>query len=86
MPYQPKVPASSNCVTYTSSAIYATLPTNSGVTPPSSGTGTRTSTGTGPSNTSGGNNGSATGIKVESAVLSMGVGAVGIVFAVLALA
>ena len=95
MPYQPKVPASSNCVTYTSSAIYAALPTASGATPSPSGassgttrtSGTKTSSGTGPSNTSGGSStGSAAGIKVGSAVLSMGVGAVGVVFAVLALA
>jgi len=97
MPYQPRVPASSNCVTYTSSAIYAALPTASGILPSSSGvssgvssirsTGTRTSSGTGPSNTAGGSNtDSATGIRVGSAVLSLGVGAVGVVFAVLALA
>jgi hypothetical protein len=97
MPYQPKVPASSNCVTYTSSAIYAALPTASGVTSPSSGTSsgtphpgssTKTSTGTGkgPTNTSGGSTGSAAGVKVGSAILSLGVGAVGVVFAVLALA
>ena len=91
MPYQPKVPASSNCVTYTSSVIYA-APTPSGAPPGSSGsssirsTGTRTSTGTGPSNTSEGSSGSAVGIKVGSAVLSMGIGAVGVLFAVLTLA
>jgi hypothetical protein len=96
MPYQPRVPASSNCVTYTSSVIYTALPTASGL-PSSSGhssgvssvrpTGTKTSSGTGPSNTAGGSNsGSAAGIKVGSTILSFGVGAVGVVFAVLALA
>jgi len=96
MPYTPKVPASSNCVTYTSSAIYAALPTATGIIPsPSSsgvstrpsGTNTKTSSGSGPSNTSGGSNsGSAAGLKIGSAILSFGVGAVGVVFAVLALA
>lgn len=59
IPYTPKVPASSNCVTYTSSAIYAALPTVSSSVPASSGhsstpkpssSGTKTGT-TGPSNT-----------------------------------
>ena len=96
MPYTPKVPASSNCVTYTSSAIYAALPTVTGIIPSPSGsssgvssrsTGTKTSSGSGPSNTAGGSNsGSAAGLKVGSAILSFGVGAVGVVFAVLALA
>jgi len=96
IPYTPKVPASSNCVTYTSSAIYAALPTASGIVPASSGqssggsvrsTGTRTSGTAGPSNTaSGSNTGSAANIKVGSAILSVGVGAIGVVFAVLALA
>lgn len=56
IPYQPRVPASSGCVTYTSSVLYAALPTPSGVTPASSvrSGGTRTSA-TGPSNTAGGN-------------------------------
>jgi len=91
IPYQPKVPASSNCVTYTSSVIYGSLPT-SGVTPSPSGissrpTGTRTSSGSGPANTAqGGSSGSAVGIKVGSAILSMGIGAVGVVFAILVLA
>ena len=86
MPYQPKVPASSNCVTHTSSVIYAALPTSSGATPPSS-SGTRTST-TRPSNTAEGSNGNngAASLEVGSTVLSVGVGAVGVVFAVLALA
>jgi hypothetical protein len=55
IPYTPKVPASSNCVTYTSSVLYASLPTSS--VPSSSGhsstvhsSGTKTGT-TGPSNT-----------------------------------
>ena len=78
MPYQPKVPASSNCVTYTSEAIYAALPTGS-TSPSLSGsgvssvrsTGTRTSTGTGPSNTgsssgASGNGGSPTGLMISS--------------------
>jgi len=83
MPYQPKVPASSNCVTYTSSAIYAALPTPSGVNPsPSSGTntrttGTKTGTGSGPANTgsSGSNtsNGSAAGLAVSSLTSLLGV-------------
>ncbi|KAF9647020.1 hypothetical protein BDM02DRAFT_3098834 [Thelephora ganbajun] len=85
MPYQPKVPASSNCVTYTSSAIYAALPTVSGVTPSghSSGvssirsTGTRTGT-TGPSNTgtssgSGSNSGSPTTLAISSLTSLLGV-------------
>jgi len=57
IPYTPKVPASSNCVTYTSSAIYASLPTVSSLLPSSSGksstvrsSGTRTGT-SGPTNT-----------------------------------
>ena len=73
MPYQPKVPASSNCVTYTSSQIFAALPTASGLTPSSGvsslrSTGTRTSTGTGPSNTGGssGSNGSPTNLAISS--------------------
>jgi len=91
IPYQPKVPASSNCVTYTSSVLYASLPTSSGAKPSSSGSvrssGTKTGSGSGPSNTSGSNNtGSAASIKVGSAILSMGIGAVGVVLAVLALA
>lgn len=57
IPYTPKVPASSNCVTYTSSLLYASLPTSS-VVPSSTGksssvhtsSGTKTGT-TGPSNT-----------------------------------
>ena len=92
MPYQPTVPASSNCVTYTSSAIYNALPTPSATTPPSSSssvrpTSTRTST-PGPTNTTGGNtsNSGAAGVKVGSAILSVGLGAVGVIFAVLALA
>lgn len=90
IPYQPKVPASSNCVTYTSSSIYAALPTVGGVSSPSSSvsgvsTGTRASSGSGPSNTAG-NNTSTASIKVGSALLSMAVGAVGIALGVLALA
>ena len=93
MPYEPRVPASSNCVTYTSSAIYNALPTTSSTTPlPSSSpsvrsTSTRTST-TGPSSTAGGNssNGGTASLKVGSAILSVGLGAVGVIFAVLALA
>lgn len=59
IPYTPKVPASSNCVSYTSSAIYAALPTVSSSVPASSGhsstpksssSGTKTGS-TGPSNT-----------------------------------
>jgi hypothetical protein len=60
IPYTPKVPASSNCVTYTSSAIYAALPTVSSSVPASSSgrsstsrsssSGTKTGS-TGPSNT-----------------------------------
>ena len=89
IPYQPKVPASSNCVTYTSSVLYASLPTPSSVAPASSirSGGTRTSA-TGPSNTAGGkavNNGSAK-FKLGYGILSLGVGAVGVVFAVFALA
>ena len=94
MPYTPKVPASSNCVSYTSSAIYAALPTATGIIPSSSSgsgtvrpTGTKTSSGSGPSNTAGGStSSSAAGLKVGSAILSFGVGAVGVVFAVFALA
>jgi len=83
IPYTPKVPASSNCVTYTSSAIYAALPTVSSSNPSSSGapgvsTGTRTSSGSGPANTgstsgSNGNNGSATGLTISSLTSLMGV-------------
>ena len=79
MPYQPKVPASSNCVTYTSSAIYSALPTASSL-PASSGssvrsTGTRTSTGTGPSNTgsSSGSSGSPTNLAISSLTSLFGV-------------
>ena len=64
IPYQPKVPASSNCVTYTSSVLYASLPTVSSVPPASSGhsstvhsSGTKTGT-TGPSNTGSSSNSS----------------------------
>jgi hypothetical protein len=82
MPYQPKVPASSNCVTYTSSAIYASLPTAS--TPAGSSgsslrsSGSRTSTGTGPSNTgsssgASGNNGSPTSLAISSLTSLFGV-------------
>jgi hypothetical protein len=61
VPYQPKVPASSNCVTYTSSALYASLPTVQWrldvlVSHLSSPSGTRTSS-AGPSNTAAGNSG-----------------------------
>jgi hypothetical protein len=79
MPYQPKVPASSNCVTYTSEAIYTALPTPSGVSTSHSGstnpTGTRTSSGSGPSNTgsSGSNNGSAAGLAISSLTSLLGV-------------
>jgi hypothetical protein len=55
IPYQPKVPASSNCVTYTSSLLYASLPTPSGVPSSSVHSSTHTSStktgSTGPSNT-----------------------------------
>jgi len=63
IPYQPKVPASSNCVTYTSSLLYASLPTSSASMPHSSGSsiphssGTKTGT-TGPSNTGSSSNSS----------------------------
>jgi hypothetical protein len=85
IPYQPKAPASSNCVTYTSSVIYAALPTPSGATP--SSTGTRTSA-TGPLNTSGGDtvNNASANLKIGSGILSVAVGAVGVFFAILALA
>jgi len=95
MPYTAKIPASSNCVSFTSSVIYASLPTATGIissTGASSGistrpSGTKTSSGSGPSNTaSGSNTGSAAGLKVGSTILSFGVGAVGVIFAVLALA
>ena len=90
MPYQPKVPASSNCVTYTSSVIYAALPTVSSLlTPSSSGhssgvtsrpTNTKTSSGTGPSNTgttsgsSNGSSGGAVGFIISSVTSLLGVG------------
>jgi len=34
IPYTARIPSSSNCVTYTSSSIYAALPTTSGARPP----------------------------------------------------
>jgi len=74
MPYQPKVPASSNCVTYTSSAIFAALPTPSTATPASSNSvrssGTRTSSGTGPSNTGSTSGGSGNGASPTSLAFS----------------
>ena len=92
VPYTPRVPPSSSCVTFTSSAIFVGLPTPSGALPPSSSgsggsSGTRTSS-TAPSNTAGGNssNSGTANLKIGSAILSVGVGAVGVVVAVLALA
>jgi len=79
MPYQPKVPASSNCVTYTSSAIYTALPTPTGLTSSSGSsvrsTGTRTSSGASPSNTgsSSGSNGSPKNLAISSLTSLFGV-------------
>jgi len=87
MPYQPKVPASSDCVTFSSTSLYAALPTVSGSIPSSSGhssgvssrpTGTKTSSGSGPSNTgtssgANGSNGSAAGLVISSLTSLLGV-------------
>jgi hypothetical protein len=85
LPYTPKVPASSNCVTYTSSSIYAALPTASGAKPSSSGhssssvhtSSTKTGT-TGPSNTgtssnSNGTSGSPTTLALSTLTSLLGV-------------
>jgi len=83
IPYQPKVPASSNCVTYTSSLLYASLPTPSGVSTSSSvhssthTSSTKTGT-TGPSNTGSSSNssngaGSPTTIAITSLTSLLGV-------------
>jgi len=84
IPYTPKVPASSNCVTYTSSLLYASLPTSS-VVPSSTGksssvhtsSGTKTGT-TGPSNTgtssnANGSSGSPTTFALSSLTSLLGV-------------
>jgi len=81
LPYQPKVPASSNCVTYTSSAIYNALPTVSVASPSSSGlssvrpssSGTRTSSGSSPSNTGSSDSGSAASLTTSSLTSIFGV-------------
>jgi len=86
MPYQPKVPASSNCVTYTSSVIYTGLPTptNNAVSPSSTGTsvrssGTKTSSGSSPANTgsssgASGNTGNPTNLALSTLTSLFGVG------------
>lgn len=86
VPYQPKIPASSNCVTYTSSALYPSLPTSSSVSPSVLSSGTRSSAS--PSKTAGDNavNGSCANFKMTSGILSAGLGAIGVVLTVLALA
>ncbi|KAF9441732.1 hypothetical protein P691DRAFT_812133 [Macrolepiota fuliginosa MF-IS2] len=90
MPYQPRVPASSNCVTYTSSAIYTGLPSPSIaidiVATPSAGSGsasgshgasgTRTGGAAGPSSTS----------NDASALAISGISFLGVAFSVLFLA
>jgi hypothetical protein len=85
MPYQPKVPASSNCVTYTSSVIYAALPTpTNAVSSSPSGTsvrssGSKSSSGSGPANTgssssgASGNAGSPTGLALTTLTSLFGV-------------
>ena len=84
LPYQPKVPASSNCVTYTSSVLYASLPTATNAVPSSSGqsspirsSSTKTGT-TGPSNTGSNSNttngaGSPTTLALSSLTSLLGV-------------
>ena len=83
MPYQPKVPASSNCVTYTSSLIYTGLPKPTNVVSSSSGnsvrsSGTKTSSGSGPANTgsssgASGNTGSPTSLVLSTVTSLFGV-------------
>jgi hypothetical protein len=83
IPYTPKVPASSNCVTYTSSLIYTGLPTPTNLVSTPSGTsvhssGTRTSSGSGPSNTgstsgANGNGGSPASLALSSLTSLFGV-------------
>jgi hypothetical protein len=84
MPYQPKVPASSNCVTYTSSLLYTSLPAGSSTVSSSahsstghSSSGTKTGT-TGPSNTgtssnANGTSGSPTALALSSLTCLLGV-------------
>lgn len=80
IPYTPKVPASSNCVTYSSAALYASLPTLSSSVPSSTGhTSTRASSGaSGPANTgtssnSNGSRGSPTTLALSSLTSLLGV-------------
>jgi len=87
IPYTPKVPASSNCVTYTSSVLYASLPTSS-VPPSSSGhsssvhsSGTKTGT-TGPSNTGSTSNSSNSAGSPTALALSSLTSLLGVAFAV----
>lgn len=81
MPYQPKVPASSNCATFTSSAIYlATAVPTSGASSPSGSKGgasgshpSATGSAGGPSGTTASDTGAAAGIVVTSVTTMMGV-------------
>lgn len=86
MPYTPRVPASSNCVTYTSSAIYTALPTPSikidvaptGASGSGSPSGTRIGTAANAANTTPSNDASSLAIS--------GISFLGVVFSVLFLA
>lgn len=67
IPYQPRVPASSNCVTYTSANLYAatatsSIPASSGTSQSPSSTGSTTN----PSQTASGNTGSASRMVMSS--------------------
>jgi len=78
MPYQPKVPASSNCVTYTSSVIYAATPvptsSSSGSPRPSGSGSSSTKSGSGPHSTgASGDSSSASALAVSSIASVLGV-------------
>lgn len=81
MPYQPKVPASSNCVTYTSAVIYAAAATDTVFTSSSTGKpgGSSTQSGSGGPSPTGGSSGAASSLAVSSLTSMVGV-AVAIAF------
>jgi hypothetical protein len=92
MPYTARIPASSNCVTYTSSAIYTGLPSPSiqlnaaPTSAPSSGTATRSGSGT----ASGSRTGSAQNVQNTSndatSLAISGISFLGVVFSLIFLA
>jgi hypothetical protein len=75
MPYQPKVPASSNCVTYSSAALYAAAATDTAVvgTSTSSGSSTKSGSTATNTNTAAGDSSSASTLVISSLSSVLGV-------------